>query len=483
MGDSNNPVPPTGYRWREIQDLPGSLASHADPELDALRAMWQAEREHLDPAAVSSVNQALIREWAIETGIIENVYTLDRGITQTLIERGINAAYIPHDSTNKDPELVARIIQTHADVLEGLFAFVKGDRSLTTGYIKELHAALMRYHPTVKVFDQFDQPFDMELKRGEYKSLPNSPLTPSGGIHEFCPPEHVAAEMDRMVALHTEHMQRGLPPQISAAWLHHAFTQIHPFQDGNGRVARAIASLVFIKSGDFPLVVTRDQRTTYIDALEAADDGHILALIGLFSFLQKRALFDAILKSTDTRDPKTIDDAINLTRDLVIATSRVAPPNFANAKRVAGKLLESTSVVFNSISNRLTREISQASPRVQFRAATYEAHPQNEIAPLSALFGYHANPADHHQSMSLNLKSGAVANKIVLTLHTAGRRFSGLIVALAYFRTGEDPPIAICDDIFRISYAEPESSVIERYHAWLDACLIRGLAEWRRTLV
>jgi len=63
MGDSNNPAPPTGYRWREIEDLPDSIASHADPELDALRAMWLAEREHLDPAAVSAVNQALVREW------------------------------------------------------------------------------------------------------------------------------------------------------------------------------------------------------------------------------------------------------------------------------------------------------------------------------------------------------------------------------------------------------------------------------------
>ena len=243
MGDSNNPAPPTGYRWREIQDLPESLSTHADPELDALRAMWRAECEHLDPAAVSVVNQALVREWAIETGIIENVYTLDRGITQTLIERGINAAYIPHDSTNKDPELVARIIQTHADVLEGLFAFVKGDRALTTGYIKELHAALMRYQPTVTVFDQFDQPFETELKRGEYKTLPNSPRTPGGAVHEYCPPEHVASEMDRMVAIHAEHIKRAIPPQVAAAWLHHAFTQIHPFQDGNGRVARAIAEL------------------------------------------------------------------------------------------------------------------------------------------------------------------------------------------------------------------------------------------------
>ena len=39
--------------------------------------------------------------------------------------------------------------------------------------------------------------------------------------------------------------KRRTAREIEATWLHHRFTQIHPFQDGNGRVARALASLVF----------------------------------------------------------------------------------------------------------------------------------------------------------------------------------------------------------------------------------------------
>jgi Fic family protein len=46
---------------------------------------------------------------------------------------------------------------------------------------------------------------------------------------------------------------------VQAAWLHHRFTQIHPFADGNGQVARAIASLVFIEAGWFPLILKRDE--------------------------------------------------------------------------------------------------------------------------------------------------------------------------------------------------------------------------------
>ncbi|MDE3194864.1 MAG: Fic family protein [Acidobacteriota bacterium] len=79
-------------------------------------------------------------------------------------------------------------------------------------------------------------------------------------MHEYCPPEHVASEMDALIAMHTEQTSRGVQPYVEAAWLHHAFTQIHPFQDGNGRVARALAALVLIRAGYFPFVVTRDER-------------------------------------------------------------------------------------------------------------------------------------------------------------------------------------------------------------------------------
>jgi Fic family protein len=48
---------------------------------------------------------------------------------------------------------------------------------------------------------------------------------------------HVAAEMDKLVELHREHRAAGVAPEVESAWLHHRFTQIHPFQDGNGRVA------------------------------------------------------------------------------------------------------------------------------------------------------------------------------------------------------------------------------------------------------
>ena len=111
--------------------------------------------------------------------------------------------------------------------------------------------------------------------------------------------------MDRLIQIHTEHVAENVPSDVQAAWLHHRFTQIHPFQDGNGRVAPALASLVLVKDGLFPLVVTRDDKPGYLDSLEAADNGDLKPLIDLIAKLQitqfrkATAVSEAILAQDD----------------------------------------------------------------------------------------------------------------------------------------------------------------------------------------
>ena len=93
--------------------------------------------------------------------------------------------------------------------------------------------------------------------KGEYKKLPNSPSREDGSIHEYCPPVHVALEMEKLVGFHKEHERLGVPPEVEAAWLHHRFTQIHPFQDGNGRVAWYQLESSLDQLGSRPLTFAR----------------------------------------------------------------------------------------------------------------------------------------------------------------------------------------------------------------------------------
>ena len=131
-----------GYKWTPILDYENDPAALAQKELDSLAAVWETERSRLeDSEALSEFNRKLHREWAIETGLIERVYDFDRGVTELLIERGIDATLIPHGSGD-DPERIASMIQDHEAAIEYVFAFVKDERVLSTSYIKELHQLL-----------------------------------------------------------------------------------------------------------------------------------------------------------------------------------------------------------------------------------------------------------------------------------------------------------------------------------------------------
>jgi Fic family protein len=56
------------------------------------------------------------------------------------------------------------------------------------------------------------------------------------------------------------------------ARLHHRLERIHPFQDGNGRAGRALASWMLLYYDLPPFEVTPETRTEYIEALGAADE-------------------------------------------------------------------------------------------------------------------------------------------------------------------------------------------------------------------
>src|SRR4051812_37761233 len=80
-------------------------------EIPGIKAVWEDQRARLrGTSQLSEFTQKLSREWAIETGVIENLYHLERGVTQTLIERGFQAELIGHGDTNKPREYVIQLL-------------------------------------------------------------------------------------------------------------------------------------------------------------------------------------------------------------------------------------------------------------------------------------------------------------------------------------------------------------------------------------
>jgi Fic family protein len=473
------PHMPNTYRWQPITDLGDNPKALTDGELESLQRVWRRQKNELiEPQALEEFEKRLRREWSIETGIIENVYTLDRGITRTLIEKGIDAALIPHGASNRDSTLVARIIQDHYETLEGMFDFVGGQRQLSTSYIKELHAALLRNQYTYTVEDQFGKAFEKPLEKGRYKTTPNSPTRPDGTIHEYCPPEHVASEMDRLVFMYVEHQAQGFPPEVEAAWLHHRFTQIHPFADGNGRVARAIATLVFIKAGWFPLIVNRDQWGRYVDALEKADHGDLRSLVALFVEAQRAVLIQASDVGYEVKPIASADEAIAAARDRLLQRGKL-PKKWLDAAETADRLRGFVWQRFANITGQLTNEIGRLGAGFSFLVTDAQDGFSDARTRIAQEVDQIADFKIYNATVRLVLNAGR-EDSLTISFQ-AGPRFRGIIGVAAYLSIQGVEPTLIGSS-FQINYEEDFAHARDRFSIWLEQILVEGLGEWRRTL-
>lgn len=103
------------------------------------------------------------------------------------------------------------------------------------------------------------------------------------------PPDwkHIVREMDDMIG---EVTRAERPVVAMTAYLHHRFVAIHPFTDGNGRVARLIGNLYLIQNGYPPIVLDQKNRQVYYRALRDADGGNLAP----FTRFIARAVSDAL---------------------------------------------------------------------------------------------------------------------------------------------------------------------------------------------
>jgi hypothetical protein len=117
----------------------------------------------------------------------------------------------------------------------------------------------------------------------------------AGSDHVPIPPSDTPDAMRNLLAwMNRISVEKCLPAPVAAAAVHAWLAHIHPFDDGNGRVARLLANLIVGREGLPPLVVQLvGDRNRYINALQISDQGGDLApLVGVFLRIMKRAVRD-----------------------------------------------------------------------------------------------------------------------------------------------------------------------------------------------
>ncbi len=483
------------YPWKPIEDLPEEWRALAQPDLESLASIWRDQAARLkESAAVRDFNDRLRREWAIETGVIENLYSIDRGITELLIEKGIEASLIPHGSTDKPAEQIVPLLKDQEQALEGVFDIVANKRQLSTSYIKELHQLLTQHQDTVRGKDSLGRDVEVPIQRGDWKKLPNNPTRPDGEPHEYCPPEHVAAEMDRLIELHGAHAAQRVAPEVEAAWLHHRFTQIHPFQDGNGRVARTLASLVFLRAGWFPLVINRDLRSQYLGGLESADSCNLLPLVELFAKNQKNFFVRALSLSEDVlqrHDP--LGQVITAAAEKIKARELARmQQRQASVRQLSARLEEATCSKLEAVSEKLRNELSSVksfSCVVDRSNDTTDFWFKMQIIGVANKLGYYADTASYRSWVRLRIREQR-QTELVVSFHSLGVQPLGIMAASAFVdhrdRSDEETtiegPYPACRELFQFSYRDKNGPLTQRFDKWLAEVILLGLDQWRRQL-
>jgi Fic family protein len=214
----------------------------------------------ISPNLQAALQERLKIEWTYNSNAIEGS-TLTIGETAFFLREGLTSEGRPL----KD-YLDAK---NHAEAIDGLHDIIKKKRIITEGLIKELHGVLLKGVEFTEAMGARGQMIQKEVSPGRYKRRPNHVLTLSGRIHHYVDPLHVTDEMEKLLIWYNR--SKALYVVERAATFHYRFVRIHPFDDGNGRLARILMNLILMMDGFSPCIIRQRRRRQYLESLEIAD--------------------------------------------------------------------------------------------------------------------------------------------------------------------------------------------------------------------
>ena len=143
---------------------------------------------------------------------------------------------------------------------------------LTQHFIRTLHKTLLREDYTVYHTLPGGVQTSYVIHAGQYKTRPNSVITRYGDRFEYATPEETPALMSDLIDWYNDAERSGkFTPIELAAIFHYRYIRIHPFEDGNGRIARLMVNYILTRH-DYPMIVVRSRKKKeYLEALHRTD--------------------------------------------------------------------------------------------------------------------------------------------------------------------------------------------------------------------
>ena len=301
------------------------------------------------------------------------------------------------------------IINDQYDALEYVTEMAQDDKELTVQFIRELHQIITRHQATYEAIDSLGRSSHPALNHGVWKQGLNYLVRPDGTRLECTPPERVQDQIETLVRYFNE--ARTTHPLVRAAWLHHSFACIHPFEDGNGRVGRALVLLDVLRAHFAPLVVGRDDREQYLSAMDRANEGDLDALIIEFAELERRAMvrqFQAPLTAFEGLGVLEVAKASSIKlADFQGAARRERAKDFA---KLADRLAERMQGKLGGLGRELAAIFKKNDPRASAWTTNGDpgtpqaGHWHGQLVKLAKRHDFYANLAEGSWWVTLNLK-------------------------------------------------------------------------------
>ena len=238
-------VKPNDKRYKDdkiefIINLPDDYFNELDNKLNLLNS-----KRPLSTTTLKSLKENNILDFTYHSNAIEgNTLTLRE--TKVVLE-GIT---IGGKSVTEHLEVI-----NHKEAILFLEELVNNNEQLSEWNIKNIHSIILK---------EIDSD-----NAGKYR---NENVRISGAKH--IPTEHIKVP-EKMENLINNYKDWGnYHPLIKSALLHGEFVFIHPFIDGNGRTARLLMNFEAMKHGYLPIIIRKDARLKYYDALEKAAIEH-----------------------------------------------------------------------------------------------------------------------------------------------------------------------------------------------------------------
>ena len=204
--------------------------SAADGPSSAFAAYWTEDRK---------------RRFAIDSGEIEGLYRLRPRAKELLVRTGLEHA---REEDQIEPVHATQALRTllldELNALQRMVEHAHGGQPLTIEEIQAWQREATRHQEERLVEIESDEGtltrMRVSMAPGRFKQHEN--LIVSGHTeYEFCPPDRVQPELERVLILDEVHRAGPAPTATCAAWMHAAFNAVHPFPDGQ-RPHRAVSS-------------------------------------------------------------------------------------------------------------------------------------------------------------------------------------------------------------------------------------------------